>query len=96
MSKLTCLKRANRFWAVLSAIVFLIDGPNISGGLCSFGASVELVKKMGLEMFTVFNLTLHNFGPEHFLPLVQTGEFQNGLIEEGEIYKMVYCWEKVI
>jgi hypothetical protein len=28
-----------------AAIVFSVDGTNVSGGFCSFGASIELVKK---------------------------------------------------
>jgi hypothetical protein len=31
--------------------VFSVDGTNVSGGLCSFGASIELVKKKVSEMF---------------------------------------------
>jgi hypothetical protein len=54
--------------------VFSVDGTNISGGLCSFGASIELVKKVS-EMFILLNLTLHSFGPENFVPLVQSGKF---------------------
>jgi hypothetical protein len=64
--------------------VFSVDGANVSGGLCSFGASIELVKKVS-EMFIFLNLTLHSFGPENFVPLVQIGTFQKGLIEENEI-----------
>jgi hypothetical protein len=90
VSKLPCLKRANHFWAVLSAIVFFVDDTNVSGGLCSFGASIELVKKKVLEMFIFLNLILHSFGLENFVPLVQTGEFQKGLIEENESYTKVY------
>jgi hypothetical protein len=70
------LKCTNHFWAVLSAIVFYVDGTNVSGGLCSFGASTELVKKKVLKMFIFLNLTLHSFGPENFVPLVQIGKFQ--------------------
>jgi hypothetical protein len=47
-----------------------IDGTNVSGSLCSFGASIELVKKKVSEMFIFLNLTLHSSGPENFLPLV--------------------------
>jgi hypothetical protein len=68
--------------------VFSIDGINVLGGLCSFGASIELVKVSG--MFTFLNLTLHSFGPENVVSLVQIGKFQKGLIEENESYKMVY------
>jgi hypothetical protein len=78
----------NHFWAVLSAIVFFVDGTNVSGGLCSFGALTEFVMKV-LEMIIFLNLTLHSFGPENFVPLVQIGKFQ-GLIKENESYKMVY------
>jgi hypothetical protein len=69
---------------------FSVDGTNVSGGLCSFGASIELEKKKVSEMFIFLNLTLHSFGPENFVPLVQMGKFQKGLIEENEGYKMVY------
>jgi hypothetical protein len=70
--------------------VFSVEGTNVSGGLCSFRASIELVKKKVSEMFIFLNLTLHSFGPENFLPLVQIGKFKKGLIEENESYKMVY------
>jgi hypothetical protein len=70
--------------------VFSVEGTNVSGGLCSFGASIELVKKKGSEMFIFLNMTLHSFGPENFVPLVQIAKFQRGLIEENESYKMVY------
>jgi hypothetical protein len=70
--------------------VFSIDSTNVSGSLSSFGASNELVKKKVLEMFIFLSLTLHSFGPEHFVPLVQIRKFQKGLIEENEYYKMVY------
>jgi hypothetical protein len=76
MSKLACLKRANNFWSVL-------------GGLCSFGTSIELVKKVS-KMFIFLNLTLQSFGPEYFVPLVQIRKFQKRLIEENESYKMLY------
>jgi hypothetical protein len=52
--------------------VFSIDGANVSGGLCSFGASIELVKKKVSEMFNFLDLTLHSFGPENFVPLDQS------------------------
>jgi hypothetical protein len=59
--------------------VFSVDGTNVSGGLCSFGASVYLVmKKKVSEMFIFLNLTLHNFGFENFLPLVHIRKFGNG------------------
>jgi hypothetical protein len=57
--------------------VFSVDDTNVSGGLCSFGASIELVKKKVSEMFIFLNLTLHGFGPETFALLVQIGIFQN-------------------
>jgi hypothetical protein len=60
------------------------------GGLCSFGASIDLVKRKVSEMFIFLNLTLHSFGPENFVALVQIGKFQKGLIEENESHKMVY------
>jgi hypothetical protein len=41
-------------------------------------------------MLIFLNLTLHNFGPENVVPLIQIGKFQNDLIEENESYKMVY------
>jgi hypothetical protein len=71
----------------LSNRIFSVDGTNVSGGLCSFGASIKLVKKKVSE---ILNLTLQSFGPENFVPLVQIGEFQKGLIDEKESYKMVY------
>jgi hypothetical protein len=70
--------------------VFSTDGTNVSGGLCSFGASIVLVKKKVSEMFIFLNLTLHSFGPENFVPLVQIGKLKNFLIEENERYNMVY------
>jgi hypothetical protein len=84
--------------------VFSADGKNVSVGLCSIEASIELVKKKVTEMFIFLNLTLHNFGPENFKPLVQIGKFQKDLIEENERYKIAYyksstcnsCWEKVV
>jgi hypothetical protein len=63
MSKLLCLQRENYFWAVFSNKVFSVDSTNLSGGLCSFGASKELVKKEVSEMFIFLNLSLHSFGP---------------------------------
>jgi hypothetical protein len=53
--------------------VFSVGGTNVSGGLCSFGALIELVKKKLSEMFISLNLTLHSFGPENFILLVQIG-----------------------
>jgi hypothetical protein len=41
-------------------------------------------------MFIFLNLTLHSFGPENFVSIVQIGKFQKDLIEEKESYKMVY------
>jgi hypothetical protein len=104
MSKLLCLKRANHFWAVISAVELSVDGTNVSGGLCSSGASIDLVKKKVSEMFIFLNSALHSFGPENFVPLVQIGKFQRNLIEENESYGMVYyilptcnfCGEKVV
>jgi hypothetical protein len=72
MSKLPCLKRINHFWAIRSAIVFSVDGKNVSGCLCSFGASIGLVNKVP-KMLNFLNLTLQSFCPENFLPLVQIG-----------------------
>jgi hypothetical protein len=63
--------------------VLSIDGTNVSGGLCSFGASTELVKKKVSEMFTFLNLTLHSFSPENFVPLVQIGKFKKK-IDKGK------------
>jgi hypothetical protein len=48
--------------------VFSIDGTNVSGGLCSFGASIGLLKKKVLEMLIFLNMALHSFGPENFVP----------------------------
>jgi hypothetical protein len=53
-------------------------------------------------MFIFLNLTLHSFGPENFVPLVLIRQYQKGLIEESESYKMVitlsqsanFCWGK--
>jgi hypothetical protein len=90
MSKLPCLKRANHFWDDLSATVFSVDGANVSSGPCSFGGWIELVKKNMSEMFIFLNSTLHSFGPENFVPLVQTGKFQKSLIEKNESHKMVH------
>jgi hypothetical protein len=64
-----------------------VDGANISGGLCSFGASIEQVKKKVTEMFIFLNLT---FGPENVVPLIQIIKFQKGLKEENGSYKMEY------
>jgi hypothetical protein len=41
-------------------------------------------------MLFFLNLTLHSFGPENVVPLVQIGKFQKGLTEENESYKMIY------
>jgi hypothetical protein len=70
--------------------VFSVGGTNVLGGLCSSGASIELVKKKVSEMFIFLNLTLHSFGPENVVPLLEIGKFQKGLIEENESCKMVY------
>jgi hypothetical protein len=72
-----------------STRVFSVDGTNVSRGLCSFGASIELVKKKVSEMFIFLNLTLRSFGPEIFVPLVKIGKFEMGFIGENESYKMV-------
>jgi hypothetical protein len=69
--------------------VFSVNGTNVSGGLCSFGASTELVKKVS-EMLIFLNFTLHSFGPENFVPSVKIVKFQKGLIEENESNKMVH------
>jgi hypothetical protein len=58
--------------------VFSVDGTNASGGLCSLGALIELVKKKVPEMLIFLNLTLHSFGPENFVPLAQIGKLQKG------------------
>jgi hypothetical protein len=84
--------------------VFSVDGTNVSGDLCSFGASTELVKKKVSEMFIFLNFTLHSFGSGNFIPLFQIEKFENGLIEENERCKVVYytsptcnsCWEKFV
>jgi hypothetical protein len=62
------------------------------------------VKEKVSEMFIFLNRTVHSFGSENFVPLVQIGKFQEGLTEENKRYKMVYyicpacnsCWEKVV
>jgi hypothetical protein len=71
--------------------VFSVDDTNVLGGLCSFGASIELVKKRVSEMYIFLNLILQSFDPKNFVPLVQIGKFQKGLIEQKESYKIVYC-----
>jgi hypothetical protein len=63
-----------------SSRVFSVYGTNVSGGLCSFGASIELIKTKVLEMFIFLSLTLQGFGLENFVPLVQIRIFQKGLI----------------
>jgi hypothetical protein len=68
--------------------VFSVNGTNISGGLCTFGASIELVKEKVSEMITFLNLTFHSFGPENFVPLVQIGKFiakMQFLLEESRL-----------
>jgi hypothetical protein len=70
--------------------VFSVDSTNVSGRLCSVGASIELVKQKVLEMLIFLNLTLHSFRPENFVPLFQIEKFQKGFIEENGSYKMVY------
>jgi hypothetical protein len=90
MSKLPCLKHANHFFGCsFSNRFFSVDGTNVSGGLCSFGALTELVRKKVSEMFIFLNLTLRSFGSENFVPLIQIRKFQRGLIEENESYIMV-------
>jgi hypothetical protein len=71
-----------------------VDGKNVSAGLCSFGASIELVKKKVSEMFIFLNLTLHSFGPENFVPRAQIVKFQNDLIEEKETYKICIIYSQ--
>jgi hypothetical protein len=66
-----------------------VDGTNVSGGPCSVGASIELVKKVS-EPFLLLNLTLHSLGPENLLPLAEIGKLKKCLIKENESYKMVY------
>jgi hypothetical protein len=86
-----CNTHTHSFWTLpVDYRCQTIDGADVSGGLCSFGASIEVVKKKVSEMFIFFNLTLHSFGPENIIPLVQFGKFEKGLIEENESYKMVY------
>jgi hypothetical protein len=70
--------------------VFSVGGTNVTGGLCSFGVSVELVKKKASEMSIFLNLTPHSFGPENFVALVQIGKFQKGLIEIIKSYNVEY------
>jgi hypothetical protein len=70
--------------------VLSVDGTNVSGRLCSCGASNELVKKVVSEMFIFLNLALHSFGPENVVPLVQIGKLQKGLIEKNESHQMLY------
>jgi hypothetical protein len=65
---------------------FSVGGTNVSGGLYCFGASIELLKKKVSEMFILLNFS--RFGPENFVPLVQIGKFQKGLIEENQSYNM--------
>jgi hypothetical protein len=90
VSKLPSLKRTNHFWAVLSAMSLLRRRHKCFGRPLQLGASIELIKKKVSEIFIFLNLTLHSFGPETFVPLVQIGKLQNGLIEENESYKTVY------
>jgi hypothetical protein len=58
--------------------------------VASATSSIELVKKKVSEMFIFPNLTVHSFGPENFIPLVQIRKFPKSLTEENENYKMVY------
>jgi hypothetical protein len=91
VSLIALLEARKLFWGCsLSNSVFSVNGPNISGGRYSFGALIEFIKEKVSEMFIFLNLTLHSFGPENFVPLVQIGKFQKGLIEKNESYKMVY------
>jgi hypothetical protein len=90
LAKIALLEVRKSFLAVLSAVGFSVDGTNISGSLCSFGASIELVNKKVSEILIFLYLTLHSFGPENLMLLVHIGKFQKGLIEENESYKMVY------
>jgi hypothetical protein len=53
--------------------IYSVDVTNVSGGLCGFGASTELVKKNVSEMFIFLNLTFQSFGLENFVPLDQIG-----------------------
>jgi hypothetical protein len=79
------------FWGCsFSNRVISVDGTNVSGGLCSFGALIELIKTKVSKMLIFLNLTFHIFGPENFVPLVQIRKFQKGLIVENESYKTVY------
>jgi hypothetical protein len=41
-------------------------------------------------MFIFLNLTLHSSGSGNFVSLIKIGKFQKDLIEENEIYKIVY------
>jgi hypothetical protein len=85
------LEAGEPFWGYsFSNRVFSVDGTNVSGGLCSIGVSIKLVKKKVSEMFIFLNLALHSFGPENFVALVKIGKFHKGLIKENESYKMVY------
>jgi hypothetical protein len=68
---------------------FSVDSTNVSGCLSSFGASNKLENKVS-EMFIFLNLTLHSFGLENFVPLVQIRKFRKCLIKENEGYEMVY------
>jgi hypothetical protein len=64
--KITLLEARKPFLGCsFSNRVFSVDGTNVSGGLCSFGTSTELVKKKVSEMFIFLNLTLQSFGPEN-------------------------------
>jgi hypothetical protein len=56
MSKLSLLEVRRPFLGCpFSNKVFSVDGRNVSGGLCSFGASTELVKKKVSEMLIFLN-----------------------------------------
>jgi hypothetical protein len=60
--------------------VFSEYGTYVLGGLCNFGASIELVKLKVSELLIALNLTLQSFGPENLVPLVQIVKSQKGLI----------------
>jgi hypothetical protein len=60
--------------------VFSVDGTNVSGDLCSFGASIELIKEKVSEKVIFLDLTLHSFGTEISVQLIQIRKFQKYLI----------------
>jgi hypothetical protein len=84
--KIALLEACKPFWGCsFSNRVFSVDDTNVSSGLCSFGASIELIRKKVSEMFIFLNLTLHSFAPENLVPLDQIGIFQKGLIHRGKL-----------